>query len=97
MIKLSNETRTVKVKSKHHEVGDIVDNSVYLEALDSNNLVLKRGDTILGYFGDVQTAFKRSLNYIIKGSDEELTLERITKQIDELHKAIGKHKWTEIK
>ena len=88
MIKLSNETRTVKVKSKNQEIGDIVDNSVYLVGLDSNNLALKQGDNILNYFGDVQTALKRSLNYIIKGSSEELTLERINKQIEDLHKAI---------
>ena len=88
MIKLSDETRVVTTKSKHHEIGDIVDNSVYLDSLDSNNVVLKRGDYIMGYFGDVQTALKRSLNYIVKGSNEELTLERINKQIEELHKAI---------
>ena len=88
MIKLSNETRTVKVKSKNQEIGDIVDNSVYLVGLDSNNLALKQGDNILNYFGDVQTALKRSINYIIKGSSEELTLERINKQIEDLHKAI---------
>jgi len=92
MIKLSNETRTVKVKSKNQEIGDIVDNSVYLVGLDSNNLALKQGDNILNYFGDVQTALKRSLNYIIKGSSEELTLERINKQIEELHKAIEEMK-----
>ena len=92
MIKLSNETRVVKVKSKNQEIGDIVYNSVYLVVLDSNNLALKQGDNILNYFGDVQTALKRSLNYIIKGSSEELTLERINKQIEELHKAIEEMK-----
>ena len=92
MIKLSNETRTVKVKSKNQEIGDIVDNSVYLVGLDSNNLALKQGDNILNYFGDVQTALKRSINYIVKGSDKELTLERINKQIEELHKAIEEMK-----
>ena len=92
MIKLSNETRVVKVKSKNQEIGDIVDNSVYLVGLDSNNLALKQGDNVLNYFGDVQTALKRSLNYIIKGSSEELTLERINKQIEELHKAIEEMK-----
>ena len=88
MIKLSDETKTITIKSKNHNIGDIVDNSVYLDGLDSNNIVLRRGDLILNYFGDVQTALKRSLNYIVKGSNEELTLERINKQIEELHKAI---------
>ncbi len=88
MIKLSNETKTVKVKSKLHDVGDVIDNSVYLVGLDSNNLALRRGDTHLNYFGDVQTALKVSLNYIVKGSEEELTLERILNQINELNEAI---------
>ncbi len=88
MIKLSDEKRTLTKDTKYLKTGDIVDNSVYLEVLDSNNLVLKRGDTVLNYFGDVQTALKRSLNYIIKGSNEELTLKRIEQQIIELHKVI---------
>lgn len=88
MIKLSNETKIVKADSKLHKKGDILDNSVYLIGLDTNNLALQRGNTILNYFGDVQVALKRALNYIIKGSDEELTLLRIEKQIKELHKAI---------
>ena len=88
MIKLSDETKTIKAKTKNHEIGDVVDNSVYLAGLDSNNLCLKRGDNVLNYFGDVQTALKRSLNYIIKGSDKELTLLRMEQQIKELHKAI---------
>ncbi len=88
MIKLSDETKVIKVKTKKHEVGDIVDNSVYLVGFDSNNLALKRGTRILNYFGDVQTALKRSLDYIVKGSNKEVTLHRIESQIIELHKAI---------
>jgi len=88
MIKLSNETKTVKVKSKLHDIGDVIDNSVYLVGLDTHNIALKRGDTILNYFGDVQTALKVSLNYIVKGSEKELTLERILNQINELNEMI---------
>ena len=88
MIKLSDEQKVIEKDSKNHKKGDVVDFSVYLERLDANNLVLKRGDTILNYFGDVQTALKRSLNYIVKGSEKELTLLRIEQQIKELHEAI---------
>ena len=88
MIKLSDEKKEITVDTRNHKKGDIVDNSVYLVGLDSNNLALKRGDTVLNYFGDVQTALKLSLNYIVKGSSEELTLLRIEKQIKELHTAI---------
>ncbi len=88
MIKLSDETRVLKVKTKEHEIGDTIDNSVYLKAIDANNIALVRGTSVLNYFGDVQTALKRSLNYIIKGSEKELTLLRMEKQIEELHKAI---------
>ena len=67
-----------------NQKGEIVDHSLYLDGYDSNNVCLKRGDNILNYFGDVRTALTRSLNYAIKGSKDELTLEMILDKIEEL-------------
>jgi len=54
-----------------------VDATIYLERLDSNNLVLKEGENILGYFGDARVALTRSLNYALKSSAVHLSLENI--------------------
>ena len=90
MIKLVDETRINKK-------GETVDNSLYLIGVDSNNLALARGDTHINYFRDVRTALTRSLNYAIKGSDTELSLEMIMSKIEELdtnikelHESLGK-------
>ena len=77
MIKLTHEERMNKK-------GEIVDNSLYLGGLDSNNLAIYRGETPLNYFGDVRTALTKSLNYAIKGSVEEVSLEMIQSKIEEL-------------
>jgi len=83
MIKLVDETRVNKK-------GETVDNSLYLIGVDSNNLALARGETPINYFGDVRTALTRSLNYVIKGSEEELSLEMIMSKIEELDRNIQK-------
>ena len=88
MIQLTNETKTITKNSKNHNVGDIVDNSLYLIRVDSNNLALKRGDNIENYFGDVRTALYRSLNYALKGSEESLTLEMIKRMIQSMDDTI---------
>ena len=88
MIQLTNETKTITKKSKNHNVGDIVDNSLYLVRVDSNNLALKRGNNIENYFGDVRTALYRSLNYALKGSEEALSLEFIIKTINGMDESI---------
>ena len=88
MIKLTDETKIVTKASKNYKVGDVVDNSLYLVRVDSNNLALKRGDTIENYFGDVRTALYRSLNYALKGSEEALTLEYIKKTIQSMDDTI---------
>ena len=88
MIKLTDETKTVTVKSKNYNVGDVIDNSLYLERLDANNLVLRRGDVIQNYFGDVRVALYRSLNYAIKGSDVALSLESMLKTIKSMDDTI---------
>ena len=81
MIKLIDETR---VNNK----GKTVDNSLYLVGADSNNLAIARGETPINYFGDVRTALTRSLNYAIKGSETELSLEMILSKIEELDRNI---------
>ena len=86
MIRLTEET---KVNKK----GETVDNSLYLVRVDSNNLALKRGETIENYFGDVRTAFTRALNYAIKGSEASLKLETILevcRSIDDTIKQLKK-------
>ena len=88
MVKLTDEKRVVDKDSKHLKKGDIVDDSVYLVRIDNNNLALKRGDTILNYFGDVKTALKRSVNYAVKGSVTEMSLELMANQIESIHRAI---------
>ena len=88
MIQLTNETKIITKKSKNHNVGDIVDNSLYLIRVDSNNLELKRGDNIEIYFGDVRQAIYRSLNYALKGSEEALTLEMIVGMIKGMDESI---------
>lgn len=88
MIQLTNETKTIEKDSKNFKKGDIIDNSLYLERLDSNNLVLRRGDNIENYFGDVRTALYRSLNYAIKGSDTALSLESILQTIKSMDETI---------
>ena len=88
MIQLTNETKTITKKSKNRNVGDIVDDSLYLVRVDSNNLALKRGDNIENYFGDVRTALYRSLNYALKGSEEALTLAMIKRMIQSMDDTI---------
>ena len=81
MIQLTQATYTNKK-------GIECDASLYLDRVDVNNLALKRGETVLAYFGDVRTAFKRSLNYAIKGSDEALSFENIISMIENMDKRI---------
>lgn len=88
MIQLTSETKTITKKSKNHNVGDIVDNSLYLVRVDSNNLALKRGDNIENYFGDVRQCLYRALNYALKGSEEALSLEFIIKTIKDMDESI---------
>jgi hypothetical protein len=88
MIKLTDETKTITVKTKNHNVGDVVDNSLYLERLDANNLVLRRGTVIQNYFGDVRQCLHRSLNYAVKGSDVALSLESILETIKSMDETI---------
>ncbi len=77
MIQLTNEFKICKVKTKNYNVGDKMDDSLYLVRVDANNLAIKRGDKIENYFGDVRTALYRSLNYALKGSEVALSLESI--------------------
>ena len=93
MIKLTDEYRVVKIKTKHNNVGDKVDDSLYLVRIDDNNLGIKRGGKVLGYFGCVRTALYRSLNYAIKGSEVALSLESIRdsiKSMDDVIKRLDK-------
>jgi len=71
MVQITPSTTRINKK------GDEVDATIYLERLDSNNLVIKEGETILGYFGDARTALTKSLNYALKSSSVHLTLENI--------------------
>lgn len=91
MIKLTDETRIVKDSSTLKDktlIGTEVDDSLYLVRIDKHNLALRRGGNVEGYFGDVRTALKRSLNYAIKGSDEALTLDFILQTVQKLDKRI---------
>ena len=88
MIKLTDEVRIVTKKTKHNEVGDEVDHSLYIERLDDNNLVIKRGNTILNYFGDVRTCISRSLNYAVKGSSVALSIESMMQTIESMDSTI---------
>ncbi len=93
MIKLTDEYRVVKTKTKYNNVGDKVDDSLYLVRIDDNNLAIKRGDKVLNYFGCVRTALYRSLNYAIKGSEVALSLESIMstiKNTDDVIKRLDK-------
>ena len=79
-------------KKRTNKKGIEVDATVYLDKIDDNNLILKQGEDTLAYFGDVRTALKRSLNYIVKGSEDELTLIRVLQQIIYLDNAINELK-----
>ncbi len=73
MIQLTDEV-------KKDKDGKEIDDSMYLVGFDSNNLALARGTKedkktgkivprqILNYFGCVETALKRSIDYAVKGS-----------------------------
>lgn len=74
MIKLTDET-------KLNKDGEVVDNSLYLIRENENNLALVRGTRTIAHFGDVRTALTRALNYAVKGSTEELTLDFITRAV----------------
>lgn len=79
--------------TRKNKQGKDIDATMYLERLDNNNLVLKQGDRILAYYGDVKTALTRSLNYAIKDSDTQLNLENIlniVKSMDESIKQLTK-------
>lgn len=82
MIKLTDETKVITKDTKNYRTGDIVDNSLYLVRFDSNNLALKRGETIENYFGDVRTALRVSLNYALKWSSVAMSLESILEMIN---------------
>lgn len=90
MIQLTKETKTVDKETTKSKIGDTIDYSLYLVRVDSNNLALKRGDRIENYFGDVRTALKRSLNYAIKGSETELTLNSILETVKHIDEQISK-------
>ena len=79
-------------RSRTNKKGVEVDSTIYLERLDSNNLVLKEGENILAYYGDVRTALRRSLSYAIKGSTEALSLETILSTIKHIDEAIDELK-----
>lgn len=79
-------------RSRTNKKGVEVDATIYLERLDSNNLVIKEGKDILAYYGDVRTALRRSLNYAIKGSTEALSLETILSTVKRIDEAINKLK-----
>jgi len=81
MIKLLEE-------SGKNNKGETIDKSIYLIRLDTNNLAISRGKTVINYFGDVRTALKRSLNYVVKGSTQEFTLEAILDTIRIMDKKI---------
>ena len=93
MIKLTDETRVIKdskfLKDKS-QVGKEVDDSLYLERLDKNNSILRRGDNVENSFADVRVALTRSLNYAIKGSSVALSLESIIETINGMDEAISK-------
>ena len=86
MITLVEKTKKIKKMpfGENLKVGEVVDASITLSILDSNNLVLKEGEHVLGYFGDVRTAFKKSLDFVIKGSTEELVVESVLDAISAL-------------
>ena len=99
MIQITNETKLIKdskfLKDKS-TIGQEVDNSLTLERLDKNNLVLKRAGNPINYFGDVRVALTRSLNYAIKGSEVALSLEFILKTIDTMDNRIKQLEDTEV-
>ncbi len=90
MIKVTTETKLNKKE-------ELVDDSLYIDRLDKYNLILGRGirvrddgtktvGRVLGYFGDIETIFKRGLNYAIKDSDEELSFKNVVDKIAEFHR-----------
>lgn len=79
-------------RTRKNKKGVEIDSTIYLERLDSNNLVIKEGENILAYYGDVRTALRRSLNYAIKGSTEALSLETIVSAVKRIDEAINKLK-----
>jgi len=68
--------------------GEEIDATIYLDRLDSNNLVIKEGEKVLNYFGDVRTALRVSLNYAIKVPKVALSLENMLSVIDGIDKNI---------
>ena len=98
MIKLTNETKTIedsKFLKDKSKIGTKVDNSYSLSIVDENNIVLKRGEKTLAYYGDIHSAFKRGLSIAIKGSTEALSLEKVLETIDSFHKAVDELKTKE--
>ena len=97
MIQLTTETRVIKdsaVLKDKSAVGKVVDNSIYIDRADSNNLILFRGKEkreLLGFYGDVRSAFTRALNFAIKQNTNGSTvlgLQDILKRIDDMDNRI---------
>jgi hypothetical protein len=84
-------------RQRTNKKGEEVDATIYLERLDSNNLVLKEGETVLNYFGDVRVALKRSLNYALKSSSVHLSLESMLQTIDGMDEKISLLNRTDLK
>ena len=86
--------KLIEATKKNKKTGEDVAYNLYLVHLDSNNLGLVRGSeetyTIVGFFGDVRTAFKRALNFAVKGSDEAFTLQKVLDIVKELDEKIEK-------
>ena len=79
-------------RARINKKGIEVDSTLYLERLDSNNLVLKEGDTLLNYFGDARVALNRSLNYALKSSSVHLSLEEILSTVKHMDSVISELK-----
>ncbi len=85
--------------TKLNRKGEEVDASLYLIHFNVNNLAIvegkpttdargKKRTNVLGYYGDVKTALKRSINLSIKNGSEVVELSEVLKRIDDLENHI---------
>ena len=97
MIKITDKTRLDKE-------GETVDDSIYIDRYDSRNMILvkygainkktgKPNRNILGYYSNINTLLKHSIDFIIKDGSEVVeiatmrdTINRIESKIDEICK-----------
>ena len=81
--------------TKLNRKGEEVDASLYLIHFDKYNLAIIEGkptiDTngktkrnVIGYYGDVKTALKRSINIAIKNQSDGVELTTMLQRIDDL-------------